>query len=135
MVFRLLIGVFMDCSEFLWMFPCYILATNYTRTPDGDPVFDAKIRFAAPTIATGRSHAIAIFTDADAAHDFIECTCHQGEPDLLEILDIVRLKRFLDVVAPDYRYLAVDLNAKNRASRIFLIEEVLRHIDQDLDHP
>jgi len=125
----------MDRSDFLWMFPCYVLANNYTRTPAGDPVFDDNIRFVTPTIAPGRSPAIAIFTDADAAHDFIECTCHPGELDLLEIPDTVRLKRFLDVAAPDYRYLTVDLNAKNRASRMFLIDDVLRHIDHDLDHP
>src|SRR5258707_296590 len=103
----------MDRSDFLWMFPCYILANNYTRTPTGDPVFDDNIRFAAPTIAPGRSPAIAIFTDSDAANDFIQCTDQNQEIDLLELPDTASLKRFLDSAVHHYRYLTVDLNAKN----------------------
>ena len=119
----------MDRSEFLWMFPCYILANNYIRTPGGNPVFDENIRFATPTIAPGRSPAIAIFTDSDAANEFVQCTYPNQQIDLLELPDTTSLKRFLDVAVHDYRYLAVDLNAKNRSLRMMLIDDVLAHLE------
>jgi hypothetical protein len=121
-----------DRSEFLWMFPCYILASNYTRTPDGDPIFDDKILLATPEIGPGQTPVVVMFTDSDAAHDFVDTAYENTQLNLLEIPDTKRLRRFLDVAVHHYRYLEMDLHPKTRrSSRRMLIADVLAHLEQD----
>lgn len=59
-----------DQDSFIWTFPLYMLAGNFTRNADGGPVFHERTFYVAPK-ADGQKH-LAIFTDLDLAETYIE---------------------------------------------------------------
>ena len=62
--------------EFVFRFPIYILANNYTLHEDGSFEFSERTIFASPELASGIPH-LAIFTDEDCANQYLEM-CEPG---------------------------------------------------------
>ena len=63
-------------DTFVWPFPLYMLAGNFTWSANGGPVFNERTFYVAPK-ADGQSH-LAIFTDPDLAQTYIQ----QFDPEL-----------------------------------------------------
>src|SRR5689334_17495251 len=59
-----------DSDGFVWTFPLYILAGNFTVNAQGGPVFHDRTYYVAPK-ADGVSH-LAVFTDSYLAQDYVE---------------------------------------------------------------
>jgi hypothetical protein len=118
----------MPKSDFLWTFPCFILATNHNTNPTTGAVkFDEDFRFIAPELIAGEKQ-IAIFTDAAVAEEFAEQS-QSADADLVEFATPAALKEFLIVAARTFKHAAIDPNRKTRISRLFMIDEILAQID------
>jgi hypothetical protein len=104
----------MSKSEFLWTFPCFILATNHNANPvTGAMQFDEDFCFIAPELIADEKQ-IAIFTDAALATP-------------------AALKEFLMFAARTFKHAAIDLSPNAKFSRLFLIDEILAQIDDWID--
>lgn len=62
--------------EFVFAFPIYVLANNYTIHEDGGFEFCEETEFASPQMVSGIPH-LAIFTDEDSANRYLE-SCDPG---------------------------------------------------------
>lgn len=121
----------MSQSEFVWTFPCFILATQFNRNPETDTVLiDEDFRFIAPALHAGEMQ-VAIFTDAALAESF---AARSGHPDLepVEFSTPSALKEFLLIAVRNFRHAAIDPSRKLR-TRLFLIDEILAQIDGWID--
>jgi len=119
----------MNASEFVWTFPVYILATNYTMSPATEKViFDDKIRFITPEAWPGGPCAIALFTDAHLAEQFRD----ESSPglDVLPLRTPSALKEFLERAKGDYLAVVVDLNRKTRRATPFFVQEAIAEMDR-----
>ena len=63
----------MTKSEFLWTFPCFILATQYNRDPEtGSVLFDEGFHVVALNLTGDVEKQVPIFTDEALAKDYSE---------------------------------------------------------------
>jgi len=63
----------MSKSEFLWTFPCFVLATQYNRDPEtGSVLFDEGFRVVALELTGDAKKQVPIFTDEALAEDYAE---------------------------------------------------------------
>jgi hypothetical protein len=121
----------MEVSEFVWTFPVYILATNYSfDTPSEDIIFDEKIRFITPEAFPGGPRAIALFTDVELAAEFRGQSTLDVKLDLVSFVLPGALKRFLQRALTDYLLVVVDMNRKTHRSQPFGIHELLPVLDR-----
>lgn len=119
-----------DC-EFVWTFPVYILAMNYTVDPATESiVFDDQIRFIAPEAWPNGPKAIALFTDSDLANEFREQSPMGSQLDLVAFGSPAGLKAFLVLAQHAYSIVVADLNRKSRKATPFMIQEVLAAMDR-----
>ena len=120
----------MTKSDFLWQFPCYVLATAQNTSPlTGEVLFDDKLRFVAPSVVPGEKQGIAIFTDSAMADEFRELS---RSPDSLKLAAIPNqdaLRSFLQIAERQFQHVAIDLNRKTRLARLFLIQEILDQLN------
>jgi hypothetical protein len=121
----------MDCSDFAWTFPVYILASSYSRDRrTGEIIFDDKLRFLTPEAWPGGERCVAIFTDSDLAESFRFESSKRIYMDLVPFESPARLRQFLIVASEFYRVLVVDLNRKTRRAEPFAIEEVIHEMER-----
>jgi len=120
----------MTKSNFLWQFPCYILATTHKTSPlTGEVLFDEKLRFVAPAVLPGGKQGIAIFTDSALADEFRELSRSPKSVTLAAIPNQGTLRSFLQIASHQLQHVAIDLNRKTRLARLFLIQEILDQLD------
>jgi len=122
----------MTKSDFLWTFPCFILATNHNTNPvTGVMQFDEEFRYIALELIAGEKQ-IAIFTDAALAEEFAQQS-PSADAALVEFATPAALKEFLIFAARTFKHAVIDPNRKTRISRLFLIDEILAQIDEWID--
>src|ERR1700687_253768 len=98
----------MQASEFVWTFPVYILATNYSMDPATESVvYNEKILFSTPEALPGGPCAIALFTDVNLAEEFRDQSSGRLNLDLLPFSSPSRLKVFLERAKGDYLMVVV----------------------------
>lgn len=119
----------MSQSEFLWTFPCFILATQYNRDPEtGSVLFDEGFRVCAPALTGDSKKQVPIFTDQALAEDYAERSATTGLT-LVELATPQALKEFLVIAARAFEHAAIDLSPGAKFSRLFLIDEILTQVD------
>jgi hypothetical protein len=59
-----------DSAGFIWTFPLFIVAGNFSLDASGNPIFRDDSYYLAPK--ADRVHQLAVFTDADLAQTYIE---------------------------------------------------------------
>ena len=116
-------------SEFVWTFPCYLLAGQYTADPvSGEPVIDEHLRFITPEAEPGGSPCPAIFTDEAGAEQF-----RDGSELSLELVALPTpavLIRFLERARPRYSHVAVDLHRRAGEYRLVEIGELILELER-----
>lgn len=126
-----------DQLEFVWTFPCYILARDFRTDPEsGNVSLDVHTRIVAPDVAGDGNKHVAIFTDADLAEMFRERSPMAADMQPVEFATPASLKAFLDAIQVNFQFAAIDLNPQTRVCRSFLIGEMLPALDRwinDLD--
>lgn len=123
----------MPTSEFLWTFPCFILATQYNRDPErGSVLFDEGFRVVALDLTGDGKKQVPIFTDEALAGDYANQSKVTGLT-LVELATPEALKDFLFLAARAFEYAAIDMSPKAKFSRLFLIDEILAQIDEWID--
>lgn len=127
-------------SEFLWTFPCFILATQFNREPEtGSILFDEGFRVVTLKLTGDAEKQVPIFTDEALATDYAERSPSTGLT-LVELSTPDALKDFLVLAARTFKHAAIDISPKAKFSRLFLIDEILAQIDdwidqtEDFDH-
>jgi hypothetical protein len=122
-------SVGVEQEPFVWTFPTFVLARNYTkdaRTGIID-IDDDAIEFFTP------EQHIALFTDSHLAQECLQ----QLSPDLgLSILTIptpIALKNLLLKGRNAHEWVAVDPNPKTRIARLVSLADVLAAIEEHLD--
>lgn len=130
----------MPKSEFLWTFPCFILATQFNRDPQsGSIVFDEGLRVVSLKLTGDSEKQVPVFTDKALAADYAERSPSTGLI-LVELPTPDALKDFLVLAARTFKHAAIDISPKAKFSRLFLIDEILLQIDdwidqaEDFDH-
>jgi hypothetical protein len=119
----------MSKSEFLWTFPCFVLATQYNRDPEtGSVLFDEGFRIVALKLTGDNKKQVPIFTDEALARDYAEHS-KAAALTLVELATPEALKDFLVLSARAFDHAAIDLSPKAKFSRLFLIDEILAQID------
>ena len=119
----------MSKSEFLWTFPCFILATQFNRDPQtGSILFDEGFRVVSLKLTGDGKKQVPIFTDEALAADYAERSPSTGLT-LVELSTPEALKDFLVLVSKVFQHAAIDISPKAKFSRLFLIEEILAQID------
>lgn len=119
----------MSKSEFLWTFPCFILATQFNRDPQtGSVLFDEGFRVVSLKLTGDGKKQVPIFTDEALAADYAERSPSTGLT-LVELSTPEALKDFLVLVSKVFQHAAIDISPKAKFSRLFLIEEILAQID------
>ena len=128
-------------SEFLWSFPCFILATQFNRDPEtGSVLFDEGFRVCALELTRDAKKQVLIFTDEALAEDYAKRSSRTGLT-LVELATPAALRDFLVLAARAFEHAAIDLSPKSKFSRLFLIDEILAQIDgwieqsEGLDQP
>lgn len=120
-------------SEFLWTFPCFILATQFNRDPEtGSILFDEGFRVVALSLTGDAEKQVPIFTDEALAADYAERSLSPGLT-LVELSTPEALKDFLVLASKAFQHTAIDISPKAKFSRLFLIEEILAQIDGWID--
>lgn len=123
----------MSKSEFLWTFPCFVLATQYNRNPEtGSVLFDEGFRVVALELTGDAKKQVPVFTDEALARDYAE----QSTTTALTFVELATpeaLKDFLVLAARAFDHAAIDLSPKAKFSRLFLIDEILAQIDDWID--
>lgn len=123
----------MSKSEFLWTFPCFILATQYNRAPEtGSILFDEGFRVVALELTGDAKRQVPIFTDEALAQDYAERSAKSGLA-LVELATPNALKDFLVLAARAFEHAAIDLSPRAKFSRLFQINEILDQIDDWID--
>ena len=119
----------MSKSEFLWTFPCFVLATQYNRDPiTGSVLFDEGFRVVALKLTGDARKQVPVFTDEALARDYAEQSTTTGLT-CIELATPEALKDFLVLAAKAFDHAAIDLSPKAKFSRLFLIDEILAQID------
>ena len=119
----------MSKSEFLWTFPCFILATQFNRDPQtGSILFDEGFRVVSLKLTGDTEKQVPIFTDEALAADYAEHSPSTGLT-LVELPTPDALKDFLFLASKAFKHAAIDISPKAKFSRLFLIEEILAQID------
>lgn len=125
----------MPKSEFLWTFPCFILATQFNRDPQtGSVLFDEGFRVVSLKLTGDSEKQVPIFTDEALAADYVERSPSTGLTQV-ELSTPVALKDFLVLASKAFQHAAIDISPKAKFSRLFLIEEILAQIDDWIDQP
>lgn len=125
----------MSQSEFLWTFPCYILATQFNRDSEtGSILFDEGFRVVSLKLTGDGEKQVPIFTDEALATDYAEHSTSTGLT-LVELPTPEALKDFLVPASRAFHHAAIDLSPKAKFSRLFLIEEILSRIDDWITGP
>jgi hypothetical protein len=119
--------------EFLWTFPCFVLATQFNRDSEtGTVLFDEGFRVVALSLTSDAEKQVLIFTDEALAADYAERSPSTGLT-LVELSTPEALKDFLVLAARAFKHAAIDLSPQAKFSRLFLIEEILAQIDGWID--
>ena len=120
-------------SEFIWTFPCFILATQCNRSPEtGSVLFDERFRVATVELTGGGEKQVPIFTDTALAEDYGERSTSTGLIQV-ELSTPEALKDFLVLAARAFNHAAIDLSPNVKFSRLFLIDEILAQVDDWID--
>ncbi|MFT4559661.1 MAG: hypothetical protein ACI8P0_005627 [Planctomycetaceae bacterium] len=115
--------------EFLWTFPCFVLATQFNRDSEtGTVLFDEGFRVVALSLTSDAEKQVPIFTDEALAEDYAGRSASTGLT-LVEISTPEALKDFLLLASRAFKHAAIDLSPKAKFSRLFLIDEILAQID------
>ena len=123
----------MTKSEFLWTFPCFILATQYNRDPEtGSVLFDEGFRVVALNLTGDGEKQVPIFTDEALAKEYSEQSASMALT-LVELSTPEALKDFLVLAARAFNHAAIDLSPNVKFSRLFLIDEILAQVDDWID--
>jgi hypothetical protein len=123
----------MSKSEFLWTFPCFVLATQFNRDAEtGSVLFNEGFRVVALKLTGDAEKQIPIFTDEALAEDYAARSASTGLT-LVELSTPEALKDFLVLAARAFKHAAIDLSPQAKFSRLFLIEEILAQIDDWID--
>ena len=113
-------GCRMESEEYLFLFkfPMYVLASEYTRDSEGKIKLDDRIQFAAPEY--GGYACLALFTDEHLAEDFLEV--HPDRGDMVAFpLDPDNLLTLLRRFAQNCERIAIDPYRKVRRGRQVLL--------------
>lgn len=123
----------MSRSEFLWTFPCFILATQFNKDPEtGSVLFDEGFRVVSLKLTDDGKKQVPIFTDDALAADYAERSPSTGLT-LVELSTPEALKDFLVLASKAFKHAAIDISPKAKFSRLFLIDEILAQIDDWID--
>ena len=123
----------MSESEFLWTFPCFVLATQFNRdSGTGSILFDEGFRVVSLKLTGDSEKQVPIFTDEALAKAYAEQSTSTGLT-LVELSTAEALKDFLVLAARAFNHAAIDLSPKAKFSRLFLIDEILAQIDDWID--
>lgn len=97
-----------DTDAFVWTFPVYVLATNYTLEDNGSFAFNENTGFMAPKMVDGVPH-LAIFTDRDNAERYRE-RCGEDSDLRAFSFEPDRMLWLLDIIAGDFPMMTIDPN-------------------------
>jgi len=123
----------MSKLDFLWTFPCFVLATQFNRDPEtGSVLFDEGFRVVTLELTGDSKKQVPIFTDEALATDYAERSTNTGLT-LVELATPEALKDFLVLAARAFDHAAIDMSPKAKFSRLFLINEILAQIDDWID--
>ncbi|NLY02215.1 MAG: hypothetical protein GXY83_39525 [Rhodopirellula sp.] len=124
----------MERSEFIWTFPCFILASNYTIDREtGGILLDEHIRLVAPEVTPGGKQRLAIFTDQYLAEDYADICSQRVDP--IPILNRTELKKLLNRAVEVYHELVIDLNPQTRLGRVFDTASLIQAIELEEGRP
>ncbi len=119
----------MGKSDFLWSFPCFILATQYNRDPEtGSVLFDEGFRVCALELTGDAKRQVPIFTDEALAEEYAHRSTSTGLT-MVELKTPEALKDFLVLAARAFRHAVIDFSAGSKFARLFLVDEILAQID------
>lgn len=132
-----------DWFEFVWTFPCYILAGDHRINPEtGEVIWDEKVRFVTPELQEHGERAIAVFTDLHLAEDFRDHMTSSSPVAPLGLPTPVAFLNFLGRARDRYRLVAVDLSRQHpRPTRMMEVSDLIRELSRltghqgDQDHP
>jgi hypothetical protein len=123
----------MPKSEFLWTFPCFVLATQFNRDSEtGTVLFDEGFRVVTLSLTGDAEKQVPIFTDEALAADYAQRSPSTGLT-LVELSTPDALKDFLMLASKPFKHAAIDLSLKAKFSRLFLIDEILAQIEDWID--
>jgi hypothetical protein len=97
-----------DTDAFVWTFPVYVLATNYTLEDNGSFAFNESTGFMAPKMADGVPH-LAVFTDRDNAERYRE-QCGKDSDLRAFGFELDGMLWLLDIIAADFPMMTIDPN-------------------------
>lgn len=117
----------MSKSDFVWTFPCYILADNVESNAEEMRLASGS-RIVAPRV-TGADPHIAIFTDLDLAENFREQVPAAFQKGCIEVSGPLQLKSLIGSLSGSFRHAVIDPNPQTGVCRRFLIEEMLAAAD------
>jgi hypothetical protein len=119
-----------DTRPFVWTFPVYVLATNYTLGDNDSFTFNENTRFMAPKMADGVPH-LAVFTDRDNAERYRE-RCDKN-PDLRAFgFEPDGMLWLLDIIADDFPMMTIDPNPNYTWSRTESLSNLVDAIERRL---
>lgn len=119
----------MGKSDFLWSFPCFILATQFNREPEtGSVLFDEGFRVCALELTGDAKKQVPIFTDEALAEDYVQRSPSTGLT-VVELTTPEALKDFLVLAARAFEHAAIDFIPGAKFARLFLIDEILAQVD------
>ena len=121
----------MNTSGFQWTFPCFVLAANFNTSESGHILLDEDILFIATTAEDG-SQRLAIFTDAAAVLDYLDC-CDWNDSHLTK----VPIPTFADlhqllVRSQLWSHVWIDPNPKVDVSRSMPVDGLIAEIERIL---
>jgi len=121
----------MNKTEFLWTFPCFVLASRFNTSDSGHIILDEDILFVAPFAEDG-SQRLAIFTDHDAVLDYLDCC--DGDVSHLTHVPIPTARDLLQLLVRSQLWTRVwvDLNPKAGMSRSVPVAELILEIEHYL---
>ena len=123
-------GFSMGMHEFVWMLPCYAIASEYSLDPHtGEVVFDETLRFVAPVDESRTEQRVAIFTDSDLADEYIEYFGHVSDWVRLRINDPHYLASLLRLAQPLYPGVVIDCNPKTKRGRAMDFDELIPQLE------
>lgn len=110
-----------DRIEFVWTFPLYVLANNYTLHKDGSFDFDSETEFISPEMESGIAH-LALFTDKDNAEHYLG----QCDPGFRPFGFMPEgLLRLLREIGDGFPRVAIDLRHGSKRARTTLTSDVI----------
>lgn len=115
----------MNDNEFLWSFPCFLLAKNVRYDATGDVEWHDDLAF--KVVGKAGDERILIFTDKALAEEYRE-SINDNDLHAIPLNTAANFRWFLGRAALKHRLIVVDLNRKTMVGQEFSIEPLLEQL-------